>query len=552
MFSIDNQTGGSLPQTMLKQQYVIVGQAYQGSVQSVYRGIDTRNDNRPVAIQEISQADPDATVTIETTRRLQRESSLLASLQHPNLPRIYDTFSEQGCSYLVMDYIEGKTLLQLLHENGERALPINLVLLYARQLCDVLAYLYQHIPPIIFRDIQPSNVLVTRDGLLFLIGFSIADFSLESIQPEAIILNSSVNLPQEQSGIPQEDRRPVYYGLGAMLHYCLTSRGPNSTAEGSGFPLLHPHNPQVPLELDQLIQRLVSNGAQQQEMSALEVQRALMHIRQHAAEFTSEATPTRVPAPGVLSTPVYDSNTAAVSNTPGQVLARGHVHRPGIISRLALVWTDRFALLSGLLLALTLGGSLYALNLINGSAHIIEFGLALVLVIISIASGSSIYTYRLIPWSILLCVAVASLLAGLAFLVQATPSAQRLMANFIQVAALNQIVTSALVAAAVVSLFWLVRPFTWIDRLVLMLIFGTAAICGIYQSAYRDETVLQSVFSDPKVLQHAIHTEAVHKHLLLIIVLVTLMLGVLVATRMERAYERAREEQDWADVHSPD
>ncbi|MFL5628035.1 MAG: serine/threonine protein kinase [Ktedonobacteraceae bacterium] len=543
MFSFDNQAGGSLPRTMLKQQYVIVGQAYQGGVQSVYRGIDTRNDNRPVAIQEISQADQDATVTVETTRRLQYESSLLASLQHPSLPRIYDAFSEQGCSYLVLDYIEGKTLTQLLHENGERALPINLVLLYARQLCDVLAYLYQHVPPIIFRDIQPSNVLITRDGLLFVVGFRIADASQESIQPEAVVLNSSGSLLPEQRDISHKDLRSVYYGLGAILHYCLTGREPDSTTEGSGFPLLGPHNPQVPLELDQLIQRLVSASAEQQEISALEVQQALMNIHQRAAEFTSVATPTPAPTPGALSIPASNSDTAAVSTTSGQVLTTEHAHRPGVISRLALVWTARFALLSGFLLALILASSLYALNFINGSAHIIEFSLALILLIVSIASGSSIYTYRFIPWSILLCVAIASLLAGLAFLIQATPLAQRLIANFIPVAALNQIVTSALVAAAVASLFWLVRPFTWLDRVVLIVIFGTAAICGIYQSTYRDETVLQSVFSDPRALQYAIHTEAVHKHLLLIIVLVTLMLGVLVATQMERVYERTRKQQ---------
>jgi hypothetical protein len=121
------------------------------------------------------------------------------------------------------------------------------------------------------------------------------------------------------------------------------------------------------------------------------------------------------------------------------------------------------------------GGSLYALNTINSLDHIIEFCLSLILVITCIASGSSIYSFRLLPWGILLTVALATLLSGLAFLVQATPLAQRLMANFISVGELNQIVTFGLLAAAIISLFWLARPFIWLDRVVLLFIFGAAA-----------------------------------------------------------------------------
>lgn len=533
MFASDNQVGGLLPRTLLKQQFAIVGPVKQHGLRAVYRGIDTHNGNRRVVIQEMSQANPG---TAEVTGNLQHESAFLSSLHHPNLPHIYAIFSEHGRTYLVMDYIEGKTLRQLIHENGRHALPIHMVLAYARQLCDALAYLYQHNPPIIFRDIQPSNVMIAENGVLFLIDFSIVGLSRQRTGQEAVILESSEQPSRTQSSMPQADPRPILYGLGATLHYCLTGREPDHTAEGVTFPLVRPHNPQVPFELDQLVQRLVSAKQQQPEVSAFEVQHVLMNVHQHAGEYTTNAAPSRISIPDTPPAAAFNSSPLA----SGQALWGDYVRRPDVFSHLALVWTPKFVLLSVILLVLTLGGSLYALNTINGLDHIIEFGVALILIIACIASGSSIYSFRLLPWGILLSVALATLLSGLAFLVQATPPAQRLLANFISVVGLNQIVTFGLVAAAIISLLWLVRPFIWLDRIVLLLIFGAAAFGGIYQSTFRDETVLRLVYSDPRLLQYAIHTEAFHKHTLLIGVMVTLLLGIIVAAQMERVHERTR------------
>jgi Protein kinase domain len=535
MFASDNQVGGILPQTLLKQRFAIVEPVEQNSVRALYRGIDTHNGNHRVAILEMSQAKPGAAEPAEATGNMLRESSLLSSLHHPNVPHIYAIFSEQGHTYLVMDYIEGKTLRQLIQENGGHALPTHLVLVYIRQLCDALAYLYQHNPPIIFRDIQPSNVMLAENGVLFLVDFRIMGFSRERTGQGVVIMGPSEQPSRAQSSMPQADPRPILYGLGATLHYCLTGKEPDHTAEGLAFPPVRPHNPQVPLELEQLVQRLVSINKQQPEVSAFEVQQVLMHIHQHAGEYTANAAP-HVSSPGTSSAAPFNNNPLAA----GQAPSTDHVSRRGILSHLALVWTPRFVLLLVLLLAFTLGGSLYALNTMNSLDHIIEFCLSLILVIACIASGSSIYSFRLLPWGILLSVALAVLLSGLAFLVQATPLAQRLMANSISVGELNQIVTFGLLAAAIISLFWLARPFIWLDRVVLLFIFGAAAFSGIYQSRYRDETVLQHVYSNPRLLQYAIRTEALHKHTLLIGVMVILLLGILVAAQMERVHERTR------------
>ena len=142
MSTYDNQTGRLAPQSMLQQRYLVVGPAGRGGMSAVYQAVDTQYGNRRVALKEMSQGHLNANELAEATARFHQEARLLGSLHHPNLPRIYDAFSEYRRSYLVMDYIDGKTLLQLLKDAGRRPLPVAQVLDYATQLCDVLAYLH--------------------------------------------------------------------------------------------------------------------------------------------------------------------------------------------------------------------------------------------------------------------------------------------------------------------------------------------------------------------------------------------------------------------------
>src|SRR6266705_2698399 len=164
MSTYEHQTGRLVPQSLLQQRYIIIEQAGRGGMGAVYQAIDTRVGSRRVAIKEMSQGQLSEAELAEATARFQHEAALLGSLHHPNLPGISDAFSERGRSYLVMDFIDGKTLLQLLKESGGRPLPVEQVLNYARQLCDVLSYLHQQRPPIILRDVKPSNIMITQIG----------------------------------------------------------------------------------------------------------------------------------------------------------------------------------------------------------------------------------------------------------------------------------------------------------------------------------------------------------------------------------------------------
>jgi len=153
---------GSLPeQTLLAGRYQLLSRIGQGGMGAVYKAADTRFNNRPLAIKEMSSTGLTPARLQEAEAAFESEAHLLADLLHPNLPRIYEHFTENDRSYLVMDFIEGQTLEEYLEQIGGGPLPVDQVIKWAEQLCDVLNYLHSHQPPIIFRDLKPANVMIS-------------------------------------------------------------------------------------------------------------------------------------------------------------------------------------------------------------------------------------------------------------------------------------------------------------------------------------------------------------------------------------------------------
>src|SRR5205085_9630623 len=132
-------------------------------------GGDTTNGSRKVARSERSECHFPEAGREQAIGRFRQEYQFVSKLHHPNLPVFYDTFNEGDRFCFVMDFIEGRTLLDLLRASGGRPLPIGQVVDYAMQLCDVLSYLHMQTPPVIFRDLKPTNVMIREDGRLFLI-----------------------------------------------------------------------------------------------------------------------------------------------------------------------------------------------------------------------------------------------------------------------------------------------------------------------------------------------------------------------------------------------
>lgn len=547
MSTYDNKTGRLSPQSMLHQRYLIVGHAGRGGMSAVYQAVDTRFGNRHSAIKEMSQGHLNADELDAATARFQQEAALLGSLHHPNLPLIYDAFSENGRSYLVMEFIDGKTLLQMIKDSGGHAVPVAQVLNYAIQLCDVLAYLHSQNPPIIFRDLKPTNVMVRENGHVVLIDFGIARFFKEGQAQDTIFLGSPGYAPPEQHGTSQTNPRSDLYSLGATLHCCLTGRDPFLAQDRFIFPPVHQLNPLVPIELDQLIQRMLSMDERQRPASALEVQQALLRIKQHSSDATTgldpvmASAPTQFNPPASTSAPVSIRSSATAPTHPptvpmsapsipapspafGQIplLATPTPQTSGS-SSLASLWTKGFIIVFGLMLALTVVGSAIAFNIPNpygssnlaGLDHAVELGLSVLLIVVSITATA--FVGNGIAVGILFLTALSALVSGFAFLIQTVRDVNQSSSYLLPVDP-NLFLTIGLAAAAIISLLWLTRPHALINRIVLLVVFGAAALCALLQSPNFDTDV--------------------SKHIYLLLSLILLIQGVLIAAQMERVRNR--------------
>jgi serine/threonine protein kinase len=533
MSTYNNQTGRLAPQSLLQHRYLIVGPAGRGGMGAVYEAIDTRLAQRRVAIKEMSQAHLHEEELAEATARFQHEAHMLGSLSHPNLPHIIDSFSENQRSYLVMDFIDGKTLYQMLREAQGKPLPLVLVLHYARQLCSVLAYLHQQNPPIIFRDVKPTNIMITSTNHLFLIDFGIARFFKEGQEQDTLLLGSPGYAPPEQHGSGQTNPRSDIYGLGATLHYCLTGQDPYHTNTPFYFAPVSQYNPTIPAEVDQLIQRMVAQDERDRPANVLEVQQSLTRISQQAGEHTMGLTP-EVPA-ALYAQPTLPAQRPAVSQAAAlaPTVAVNAPQPPTLVvpplstaRSTPSPWQIGFIALVVLILLVSLGGSAFALSVFNpqyGWALVIESVLSLLLTVIACVGSTIVQntTSRLI----MLLTALAALIAGGTFVIAGSADIQTLLFGSIVSAStyagtFNLLFSVSLTIAAALSLYWLLRPFTTVQRILLLVLPGLALVSFLAQLG--------------------MPMESITKHQLLLPGLILLVLGTLLATQLERVQKSAQ------------
>jgi serine/threonine protein kinase len=210
--------GPLVPSYLLHSRYSIVSQVGTGGFGAVYQAKDTLFSHRLVAIKEMSQDGLSPRDLAEATAAFEREAILLADLSHPNLPRIHDHFSEQGRSYVVMDFIAGDTLEDYL-DKVTRCLPVEDTLEIGLQLATVLDYLHSQQPPIIFRDLKPANIMRTAGNHMYLIDFGIARHFKPGKAKDTIPLGSKGYAAPEQYGKAQSTPQSNIYGLGATLRF---------------------------------------------------------------------------------------------------------------------------------------------------------------------------------------------------------------------------------------------------------------------------------------------------------------------------------------------
>ncbi|WP_165422925.1 serine/threonine protein kinase [Ktedonosporobacter rubrisoli] len=211
---------------LLAQRYRILAKVGEGGFGVVYKAQDRLRGNKIVAIKEIDLSSLSTQEKIDVTDSYNREITLLSKLSHKSLPAIHDHFTDPEHWYVVMDYIRGKTLEEILQTTRGGRLPIKQALEIGMKLCDVLAYLHGQNPPVIFRDVKPSNVMLTRKGNLYLIDFGIARLYRRDKRRDTGPLGSPGYAAPEQYGIAQTTAQTDIYGLGATLQTLLSGKEP--------------------------------------------------------------------------------------------------------------------------------------------------------------------------------------------------------------------------------------------------------------------------------------------------------------------------------------
>jgi len=221
------------PGEVLRGRYRISRVIGQGGMGSIYLADDLRLEGRFCALKEVEH---DRTMPLEMIKQAReqflREATVLARLDHPNLPKVSDFFSVDGRDYLVMDFVPGKDLRTLMLEARQRStfLPEREVLSWANQLADALTYMHSQKPPILHRDIKPSNLKLTPTGLLKLVDFGLVKI-LASEEMTVTILQgrgTALYTPLEQYGgdTGHTDCRSDVYAFGATLYHLLTNHAP--------------------------------------------------------------------------------------------------------------------------------------------------------------------------------------------------------------------------------------------------------------------------------------------------------------------------------------
>jgi serine/threonine protein kinase len=227
--------------TVLQNRYVVERLLGGGGMGMVYLARDQRLANRPCAIKEMVDHFIDPQQRIEANEYFAREADTLAQLKHAAIPAITDRFDDQNRHYLVMEYVEGRNLEEEFAARNNTPLPEGLVIDIARQLCEVIAYLHGMAPPIVYRDMKPSNVMLTSKGRVVLVDFGIA--RLFKAQKKGTMIGTLGFAPPEQYK-GEVDPRSDIYSLAATLHYVLTGRDPEKHPPFS-FPRVRELRPEV-------------------------------------------------------------------------------------------------------------------------------------------------------------------------------------------------------------------------------------------------------------------------------------------------------------------
>lgn len=264
--------------------YKILNKIGQGGMSVVYLAMNERA-NKQWAIKEVRK---DGVKNFEVVKQgLIVETDLLKKLHHPNLPSIIDVIDGDGTFLIVMDYIEGRHLESVLKEYGAQNQED--VIEWAKQLCDVLAYLHSRKPPIIYRDMKPSNIMLKPDGKVMLIDFGTArEFKETSVADTTCLGTQGYAAPEQYGGQGQTDARTDIYCLGSTLYHLLTGHNP-SEPPYEMYPIRY-WNPELSSGLEEIILKCTQKNPDDRYQSCAELLYALEHYNELDIEYKRKQT----------------------------------------------------------------------------------------------------------------------------------------------------------------------------------------------------------------------------------------------------------------------
>lgn len=282
------------PGTVLRNRYEILELVGQGGMGAVYKAADRRLEGRVCAIKEVLPTLTASAVSEEEldqmSEQFRTEASILSRLDHPNLPKVSDYFAIKVREYLVMDYVAGRDLQEILHEQQKCGgmLDEQQVLSWAAQLLDALEYLHEQEPPVVHRDVKPSNIKLTPRGTVKLVDFGLVKVLHTDDSRTVTVVQgrgTAAYTPLEQYGGDTgfTDARSDIYGLGATLYHLLAGVPPADAKERFLRPgvlvSLRQMNPQVSPRVERAIFQALAMHPNERPSSAQGMRETLFGSR---------------------------------------------------------------------------------------------------------------------------------------------------------------------------------------------------------------------------------------------------------------------------------
>ena len=265
--------------TVIDGKYEILKQIGKGGMSVVYLAMDLRL-NKQWAVKVIQRKGIGKNNEI-VLNKVPDDTELMKRLDHPAIPRIVDIIDKEDDPqiYIVMDYVEGESLDKILEEYGAQSQ--DLVIDWAKQICDTLGYLHSQKPPIIYRDMKPANIMLKPEGNLKIIDFGISREYKEQNLADTTVLGTKGYAPPEQFGSRQTDARSDIYALGMTMHHLVTGVDPRK----NDYVPIKQWNPSLMDGLEIIIDKCVQMDPDDRYQNCNELMYDLEHVELLGIEY---------------------------------------------------------------------------------------------------------------------------------------------------------------------------------------------------------------------------------------------------------------------------